>query len=358
MKNRKREVKMDGIDSGSATNTMQDTVSAIEEALYPSDVKDESMDSSADADTDDAQIELPDGEDAKATETDSDDDVVDLDEELSLASYLGVDESRIFVDESGNTMLNAIIDGQTKPVPLSELTKSFQLQGHVNNQSIALQNQRKDFEAQSQAASAQVSDKLVQLAGMSSLLEEQLLGEYDAIDWDRLRSENPSEWSALRQDYAERAQSVQAAQKQIADDYANIKYQSDQKNNIARRQHLGNQANMVMQDNPTWADPAVKAAAQNEMKAFMRTVGYSDMEISQVTDHRQVKIIQDAMAYRNGTAKAAEKQVKAVPKFKRAGASKAQTAAAANARSVKAKRAAVKSSGSVKDAANLLLDRM
>ena len=345
---------MDDIVGESATHTMQDATSKVEELLYGSDTTDE-LEETTDETIDDAE-ELPDDDNSDDDDEGSEDNVDD--QEMSLADYLGVDEDRIIVNDDGNVMLNTIVDGETKAVPLSELTKSYQLQGHVNNKSIALEEERKQFNVQIETASTHISEKVKSLDALGQVLEDQLLGEYDSIDWDRLRNENPAEWTALRHDYSERAQKIQEARQYIVSQASEAQQGQQRSNTAAQQAYLAEQSKLMMADNPTWSDPKARQAGQAEIRSYLSGEGYSDAEMEFLTDHRQMRIIQDAMAYRNGAKSAAKKQVKDVPRFQKPGASKKQISAASNARSVKAKRAAVRQSGSVKDAANLLLDRM
>ena len=68
------------------------------------------------------------------------------------------------------------------------------------------------------------------------MVEEQLVSEFNGIDWDRLRAENPSEWSAMRQEYAERAQKIQQIQSQVGSQQKEL--QGKQQEEVARNHQL------------------------------------------------------------------------------------------------------------------------
>ena len=116
----------------------------------------------------------------------------------------------------------------------------------------------------------------------------------------------------------------------------------------------------MLDDNPTWADDVVREADQAELKTFLTsTYGFSSEDMASVSDHRLMRVLQDAKKYREGAKAVLNKKQKRVPKFRKPGASQKQTAALAKARSVKANRAAVsKGGGKTSDIANLILDRM
>jgi hypothetical protein len=343
-----------------ATVVAQDVNTRIEDALYGASEPEEIV---ADDVVAEGDPDLPETDDTDSIDDNdgSEEEVLEADEEdLSLASYLGIDEDRLIVGEDGVVSFNAIIDGETKAVPLKDLASSYQLQGHVNNKSIALENERKEFHEQRDVASEELVNRVSHITQLGDMMEKQLVGQFDSIDWDTLRTEAPAEWSALRQEFAEKAQDIQKMQAIAHGEQKKIAADQQQKNNEMQQNYLQGEFQKVIQDNPDWADDAKRNEAQGKIKTFLTSsYGFSEEDILGIADHRAIKVIQDAMAYRNGKKAAEVKKTKTVPKFQKPGASKKQTASLAKARSVKAQRAAItKSGGKVQDVANLLINRM
>lgn len=300
----------------------------------------------------------------KDDDTDSDDDEgKDVDEpgeedELTLSDFLGIEEDRIVENEDG-VFFKAIIDGEEKEIPLSDLAVSYQLQGHVNNKSIALQEERNTFEEQRTQISGLLEQKVGELTQLGGVVEQQLIAEYNNINWDALRAENPEQWAHLRQEFGERAQEVQGLKATIQTQALELKKEADVVFQQKHQQHMAEQLDLMIMKNPTWADAKVMEAEQEQIRSFLTdTYGFEEDHMKMVTDHRLMSLIMDAKKLHNGTATAAEKKGKNVPKFQKQGGSKRQVAAAAKARGVKAKKAALKATGSERDAASLLLDRM
>ena len=340
-------------------STAQDISSRVESALYGDDNETELTSVNDDVVLDDEET-LPEGDDADSEDEDGSEDLEDAnEEELTLAAYLGIDEDRLIVSGDGSVSFNALIDGESKEVPLSELAKSYQLQGHVNNKSIALQNERKEFEEQRDLVAQTLRSKLEQASNMTKLVEEQLVGEFNNIDWDRLRVENPSEWSALRQEFSERAHKIQQIQSQASTISGEL--QKNQQQELAQKQseYIAGEMQKMIAANPNWSDAEVMKSETSAIKSFLgETYGFTEEDLQYVTDHRLVSLIQDAKAYRSGKKAVESKINKPVPKFQKPGATKANSKSLAKARSVKARKAAVKSNGSIDNVANLLLDRM
>ena len=310
---------------------------------------------------DDELLILPEGDDTDSDEEDGSDDLeVDANaDELSLAGYLGLDDDKLTVNDDGTVTFNAIIDGQAKEVPLSELASSYQMQGHVNNKSIALENERKEFEMQRNTIATNLEAKFAESANFAKVLEEQLVSDFNNIDWDRLRAEQPSEWSALRQEFAEKSQKLQSTQAQIGQEQRKLIDEGNEVRNKQNQAYLQDQMQHMVAANPTWSNPEVMKAETGQLKSFLGDAyGFSEDDFALITDHRIIGLIQDAKAYRNGKKTAEVKINKIVPKFQKPGAAKGNVQSLAKARGIKANRATLKKSGRTQDAARILLDRM
>ena len=345
------------LETATGETPTQDIATRIENQLYP-DAQEEPIEIDEEVVSEDEEI-LPEDDDTESEEEDGSDDLEDDEEEQTLASYLGVDDDRITVNEDGSVTLDTIVDGEKKAVPLSELAKSYQIQGHVNNKSIALEAQRKEFETVRSQVSEEMQTRVEGLNNMAQLVEDQLVSEFSSIDWDRLRAENPSEWTALRQEYAEKAQSIQQVKSLAGEEAIRLKTEQEEKFHNARSEVLKAEFAKMIENNPSWQDETKRTDDLNNIRSFLTSsYGFGEEDMQHVTDHRLLSLIQDAKAYREGKKAVEKKITKAVPKFQKPGASKAQTSSAAKARQVKAKRAAVKKSGHISDVASLILDRM
>ncbi|MCP4103436.1 MAG: hypothetical protein GY750_18740 [Lentisphaerae bacterium] len=341
-------------------NSMQDIASRVENQLFGSDDATEQDIQDTDVVLDD-DANLPESDDTDVDDSEGSDDLDDIanEEELSLASYLGIDEDKLIVNDDGSVAFHAIIDGESKEVPLSDLATSYQLQGHVNNKSIALENERKEFIEQRDTVANELSTRLDSVNSMTKMVEEQLLSEFNGIDWDRLRAENPSEWSALRQEYAERAQKIQGIQSQVGAQQKELQDKQAAEAVKNHQLHMQQEMQKMIAANPTWSNPEVMKAETTELKSFLsESYGFSEADMQYVTDSRLIGLIQDAKAFRQGKKEAEVKITKKVPKFQKPGTPKANSKQLAKARQAKAQKGALKSSGSVQDAASILLNRM
>jgi hypothetical protein len=369
MKHLKRKKIM--VTETATDKSMQDIATSIEDRMYPQQEKaaelkaaeQEPLKEDDDVVVEDATLEtdeLPETDDTES-ETDDGSDLENIanEDELTLADYLGIDEDKLIVKDDGTVFLNAVIDGEAKEVPLSELATSYQMQGHVNNKSMALETERKEFQEVRNKAAAELTTRLEGVSALSKVMEEGLVKEFNGIDWDRLRAENPGEWTALRQDYAERAQEIQRAQALAQEESTRLRTEAAQEAETAHNAHTAKQLDQMIVNNPTWSDENVMTKEVTGISKFAQeTYGFTPDDMRLVTDSRLMSMIQDAKKFRDGIKGVEKKLLKNVPKFIKPGASKQVAAKTAKARAVKAKRGALRKSGSVQDTANLILDRM
>ena len=304
--------------------------------------------------------ELPDGDDTPEVEEDGDDlEVIADGDDLTLADYLGIDEDKLTVTDDGTVSFTATINGEKTDVPLKELAKSYQIQGHVNNKSMALETERRDFEEARNKATGELHARIQTVDGMSKMFEEQLVSEFNGINWDELRQQNPAEWTALRQEYADRANQIQNIQANIQEEGRKAQEEHKAKFEKANRERLTAEFGKMIEANPEWKDKDKLNADMSEMREFASsTYGFNEQDLALVTDHRLITLIQDAQSFRRGKASVAQKKVSKLPKFQKPGATKENVQQLARARGIKVKKQALRNSGHINDAASLILDRM
>ncbi|QVJ07710.1 putative scaffolding protein [Vibrio phage vB_ValP_VA-RY-3] len=345
----------------------QDIESRIASALF-SDGDDSVTETQDDAvidddqDASDEEGDLPEDDDA-----DVDDDDVDADEPEAdsdgdtLASVLGLDDDKLEYDDEGNVVFKAVIDGETQPVKIDDLVKSYQLQGHVNNKSIALENERKEFDSTKQEVFTELTNRVKSVNALTQQAEQMLLAEYQGIDWQSLRQTDPAEWTALNQEFQQRARAIEQIKQQANGVVDQLTEEQQAEMQQKQQQFIEAEVQKMIEDNPAWADQEVMAKEVQEIGTFLnQTYGFSPEEVANAMDSRLMKLIKDAHAFRSGKKAAAEKKVqKKVPKFRKPGGSAEQRKALQKARAAKATKQQIrKTGGSVDAVANAIMNRI
>ena len=211
---------------------------------------------------------------------------------------------------------------------------------------IAAQIQRVQEMEQMQQA---LAPDLAQVQAVSSQLKQ-----WQNVDWVQLASDNPLEYPKYRAQYDTLIHAHQTAVAQFQQKAGQIQ----QYKQALTAQTVQQQRAKLLEMMPTWSDPAKYEQGAQEVRAYLQKQGVDEQSISQITDARGVVLAWKAAQYDKLVQAKSEKskQLKTVPPVTRPGAS--QGAAQINADKVQKARDRLKRSGSVDDAAALLLSRM
>jgi len=345
----------------SATGDDADLINRLDAALYPDDndggtPADEGKPAAKDSDEDTLDEVLD--SDKEVTDENDDGNNDGGDDDVSLATYLGLDDDQLQVDEeSGKVTFNANIDGELKEVELPELVKSYQLEQFVHKKSEALSEERKVFETARDEQVGMINTHLESGEALAQFAAKQLMAEFDAIDMDALRAQNPAEWSAVQQEMQGRAQQIQNILGNIGVKRKEM-MEAQQKEQMEKHQlFLKGQRDKLLEANPTWIDEKVREKDQGRIRKFVgEKYGFDDKEMNMVTDHRLMALIQDAEKYHNGKTAAKPNKDKKVPKYQKPGQGNKRSTV--KARQVKQLKTNLRKSGSVNDAAAAIENRM
>lgn len=313
---------------------------------------------------DDADDNLPQEEENPSKDADPEvdpDDAGSNDDDQTLASILGLDDDKLSYDDKGNVVFNAVIDGKPQSVTIQDLVKSYQLEGHVNQKSMKLENDRREFEKTRDAAYNHLASRLEQSNAMLSMVEQQLMAEFQQIDWGTLRATDPAEWAAQRQYFTERSQQLESVKAQIGQSKNAMTAEQQQAEAAKHQEWMQSEISKMITDNPTWADQSIMAKEVGEIGTFLSNqYGFTPDEVANAMDSRLMRLIRDAHAYRSGKQAIKDKKIPDnVPKFRSPGSKSQNRNDMQKARDAKARKDAIrKSGGSVDAIAAALVDRM
>jgi hypothetical protein len=209
------------------------------------------------------------------------------------------------------------IDGETKQVPLADVIKSYQLEGHVNNKSIELSNAQKQFETEREAAVNLYRQQLGQAQTLGQLAQAQLMGEFQQINWNQLRQTDPVQWTALQLEFQNRSAAINQHLQEVA--AAQVAQQQQLQQQQAAL--LPRERDKMLETHPEWRDPAKFDADRKSMSAYAKQLGFTDAELGSVFDHRYIAVLHDAAQFRALQASNPEtlKRVRAAPQMARPG---------------------------------------
>jgi len=259
-----------------------------------------------------------------------------------------------------NIKITRKIDGVEEEVTLAELRNGNQRDADYRRKTTELADNRKAFESEVNQARGHLEQQLQEAAAMTTNLEQQLMGEFQSIDWNALELEDREEWLVQRQKFGERAQQIETIKTQSQQQLSEQQQQLQARHQEEQNAYLANQSELLISSIPEWADNTVRESQAKEMSNFLTEYGFSETEVGQVVDHRLVKLALDAMKNKGkiGKIDVVKKRVKKLPKIVKPSATVDKKIIAKKEQNDKLKRFKQKSKHSNKDVADMLFDRM
>lgn len=188
-----------------------------------------------------------------------------------LARYLGVDESALDVDEAGQLNLKTKVDGQEGKAKLTDLLTSYQLRGHLDNQTRAVAEQQKAMQAQAAEMERAVQARVQHVQDLANAAQMELNREFQNVDWQTLRVTDPAEYAALIQDYQARQANISgvlqtAQQHRQQYDMQQAEAQKAMMNDLRTRSEQ-----VIVEAIPEWSNPDVRKTEVTELAQTIRS---------------------------------------------------------------------------------------
>lgn len=282
--------------------------------------------------------------------------IVDDDEgEESEPEYNDSDEDEEYEDEpeqeadqAGPETFTIKVDGEQVEVTLDDLKRDYSGQAYIQKG----MKQAAEAKKQAEAAYTQLGQQQQQLQNLMQNLQQEGVMAQPIPPSAQMATDDPLGYMEAKAQYDENLVKFQTQRYQIAQQQQGIRQAQEQ----ATQAHLQEQMTELTKLIPDLGDADKAAKIKENLVKFGATVGYSKEEISQVTDARAVNTLHKAMLYDQmmaGKTKVDAKVKKSKPLIK-GGAKKMPQNSAAKA--AKQRRANLKKSGSLQDAAALLFN--
>lgn len=212
-------------------------------------------------------------EEAETEDEQSEDkaDQEEAEEAATWAEALGLDDSQIVLDDDGNfKSVITKVEGKTQQVDLKELVKGYQIDSYNTLKSEALTAERQRFEQQANQQAAELQQRIGQANALVSNMEQQIVGEFNSIDWEQLRQADPAEYAAQRQDYAVKYNNVQQMTQNIQLEQQHLQQEQANKVQQANNARLQSEAQLVLKEHPEWENPEVRDKELGSMRGLLQ----------------------------------------------------------------------------------------
>lgn len=286
-----------------------------------------------------ASQEADEAEDYVGDDVEEDDTEYDTDEEDEDAEESDDDEPRYRVKMAG----------EEREITQSELIKLAQQGADYTKKSQQVAEERKRLESEARVIEEARRERIEyaqRLQALQQYLEQQTP---PTEDLEYLKENDPIGYAvkvAELTQQREQMAAIRAEQERLA---AMQQAESVQQ----QRAIISQQAQLVSQLIPEYADAQKGEALRKELRAYAKSIGYTDEEVNSVYDARTVKALYDAMQYARLQKSKPEvtKKVSQAPKAMKSGSSKSSKQG--NSEQLKRDRSKLKQTGKVKDAARL-----
>ena len=278
--------------------------------------------STEDQDDEDATEEST--EEETETESDSDQDS-DEDGELTWGKALGIDESKVVLDDEGNFKgFKTKVDDVETIVPVKDLIAGWQNNKSNTVKSQAIAAERREFEQVRDTVVNVYTKKLDDVSKLQTFMEQSMMKDFQGVNWEQLRHENPGEYAAMVQDFQLKQAEISNITSAIESERALEQENMTAAQREASNNYMKGQVAKVLENNPTWAKPEVFKKTLAEFETFINDAyGFSKEDFANIQDARIFEVLKDAKKYREGKTVAEKKITAPVAKFmKSSGATK------------------------------------
>jgi hypothetical protein len=271
-------------EQGSGDLTVRGAVSAFEGILSAGEDSPEQPETVDQEVEESVEEEVSEGEEEVVTEdTESQEEVDFSEDEPEEESYEDVSTYKVKAS------------GEEKEVTIDELIKNYQLGADYTKKTQEIAEQRKAIEEgmKEVSESKQVRDLYSQrLQAVEEFLQKQVT---DATPQDlaELKENDPVGYAVKIAEITEKKENLSAVQQERAK--IAQQQQLDQKRFL--QQKVVEEAQKLSQILPEFSDPNKGEQLRNEIRAYGKSVGFTDAEMSNVIDHRHVLMLRKAQLY-------------------------------------------------------------
>ena len=266
------------------------------------------------------------------------------------------EESAEEEEDEEEPLFTVTANGQEIEVTYDELLKGYSRQSDYTRKTQELSNLRQEYErgAQQYAESLPELQNLKQQysQALGNVISNSVAGlERFNIDWNALREEDREEYLVKRAEFQDAKDQIRGFQERKA--------QEDQ---VMQEEARRNYHSMVSQEHqrmveqlPEWADQEERNKISADIKSYATSKGFTNDELSVLTDHRYLLTLMKAMKYDSlQSSDIKSKKLKNKPKVVRSGKGKEKSQTDSKVKAAQMKR--LRGTGHINDASVLLED--
>lgn len=291
----------------------------------------------------DAFQEAEEVEEVEASEQTLDEDADDVDDEQDET----FDESDSDDSDEEPQAYTVRVDGKEVEVNLDELKRGYSGQSYINAQMQNVAETRKEAEH----IYATLAQERAQVQQALNLLADGTLSTPPVAPDEGLFQSDPMRYMEMKLEYDNQ---VSEYQQRLGTLQQQVQVNQEQEQQM-RQAYLARESEILQGFHPELFDQDKGPEARNQLvSTAAESYGFTPEELTAVIDHRHVRVLMDAIAYRKLNSDSGKKRVEQKVQNKTVRSSKRKMNAENSAR--KKQREQLKRSGSIEDAIGLIIE--
>ena len=219
--------------------------------------------------------------------------------------------------EGTEELVTVKVDGQDRQVTLDELKNGYSRQSDYSKKTQALADERRGLDTERDKVTTELEAVKKERDDYAVNLKSFIKSDkQEDIDWDKVYEQDPIEYVRLKAEADRKKEIRQQAETELK----SIQQKQDEEQKKKYADYVTTQSNMLSEKVPEFADPVKKGKIQAGVKNYLNEIGFSDQELSMLTDHRTVMVAIEGMKYSQlKKAKLGDKKVKNIPRVSKSG---------------------------------------
>ena len=219
--------------------------------------------------------------------------------------------------EGTEELVTVKVDGQDRQVTLDELKNGYSRQSDYSKKTQALADERRGLDTERDKVTTELEAVKKERDDYAVKLKSFIKSDkQEDIDWDKVYEQDPIEYVRLKAEADRKKEIRQQAETELK----SIEQKQDEEQKKKYADYVTTQSNMLSDKVPEFADPVKKGKIQANVKNYLNEIGFSDQELSMLTDHRTVMVAIEGMKYSQlKKAKLGDKKVKNIPRVSKSG---------------------------------------
>ncbi len=200
--------------------------------------------------------------------------------------------------------LRVKVAGEERDVTLEEAIRGYQRQADYDRHMQEVREQRETLRAEREDVTKQVTERVQQLDSAIGFVEqqanaelEQLQREYQAVDWNTLRADDPEEYAARMADFQRMEQGIRQRAGTQLQQMQRVREDSAQALQEAQSRYYQEQG-QALRKLPGWVDEAEAKSNLDRVFGYLsESYGVSQDELQKLSDHRIFDLARKAALY-------------------------------------------------------------